>query len=173
MDDDTTFVLLKPDALERNLVGACISRLESAGLRIRLGHLLDADNGRAEYHYPTDATWLTQLGSTVLAALGPDRPRTLDGRTSPIEIGTLVRVWLCEYLKRGPTISLSLVGPCAVLTARRVIGAGGNARPGTIRGDLGIDTIAIAMKEGRALQNLVHSSDCLEEVIREHQLWFG
>lgn len=173
MDDDTTFVLLKPDALERNLVGVCISRLEAAGLRIQRLHLLDAANGRAEHHYPTDDRWLTQLGSTVLAALGHDRPRTLNGRDTPIEIGTLVRVWLCEYLNRGPTVSLSMACDSAVLTARRVIGAGRYAGPGTIRSDLGRDTIPGAIAEGRALQNLVHSSDCPAEAAREQDLWFA
>jgi nucleoside-diphosphate kinase len=54
---------------------------------------------------------------------------------------------------------------------------GGNdpssAQPGTIRADLGRDSMARARAEGRLLENLVHTSDNAEACSRDFGTWFG
>ena len=48
---ERTLVLLKPDALQRNLVGPIITRLEQRGLTIIGLKLLQMDNALASKHY--------------------------------------------------------------------------------------------------------------------------
>ena len=46
-----TLVLLKPDAVERKLVGEIISRLEKRGLKIVAMKMMRVDDGLAKRHY--------------------------------------------------------------------------------------------------------------------------
>ena len=48
---ERTLVLLKPDAVQRGLVGAVISRLESRGLKIVAMKMLQMDRDMAARHY--------------------------------------------------------------------------------------------------------------------------
>ncbi|MAH42498.1 hypothetical protein CL614_02115 [archaeon] len=47
-----------------------------------------------------------------------------------------------------------------------------SADKGTLRGDLGQDSILQANKEGRPVRNLVHASGNPEEAAKEIKLWF-
>ena len=46
-----TFVMCKPDAVERGLVGEIVSRIERKGLRLVAAELRTADQALAEAHY--------------------------------------------------------------------------------------------------------------------------
>ena len=46
-----SLVLIKPDAMERNLAGAIITRLEGLGLRLAALRMLHMDSELAERHY--------------------------------------------------------------------------------------------------------------------------
>lgn len=48
---ERTLVLIKPDGVQRGLVGAVISRLESRGLKIVAMKMLHMDQAMAERHY--------------------------------------------------------------------------------------------------------------------------
>jgi nucleoside-diphosphate kinase len=48
---DRTLILIKPDAMERNLGGAILARLEAAGLRIVALKTLKVDESLARKHY--------------------------------------------------------------------------------------------------------------------------
>jgi nucleoside-diphosphate kinase len=48
---DRTLVLVKPDAMERNLGGAILARLEAAGLKIVALKMLQVDETLANKHY--------------------------------------------------------------------------------------------------------------------------
>lgn len=48
---EKTFVMLKPDALQRNLIGEIISRLEKRGLKIVAMKMIKMDKEMAEEHY--------------------------------------------------------------------------------------------------------------------------
>jgi nucleoside-diphosphate kinase len=50
-----TFVMCKPDAVERGLVGEIVSRIERKGLRLVAGELRSADKALAEAHYAEHA----------------------------------------------------------------------------------------------------------------------
>jgi nucleoside-diphosphate kinase len=50
-----TFVMCKPDAVERGLVGEIVSRIERKGLRLVSAELRTADQALAEEHYAEHA----------------------------------------------------------------------------------------------------------------------
>ena len=72
---------------------------------------------------------------------------------------------LIKFITSGPVVAAIVEGPRAVAAFRQL--AGGTdpvekATPGTIRGDLGLETQS----------NLVHGSDSPESAAREIALWF-
>lgn len=91
-----TLVLLKPDAVERGLVGAVLSRFEQKGLRIVAMELRTLDSATLDRHYEEhlDKGFYPELkafmgrGPVVSRALeGPDDTweivRTMMGTTNP------------------------------------------------------------------------------------------
>ena len=51
MAEQTSLILIKPDAVQRGLMGEIISRFERKGLTIVGMRLLTADSAKAEAHY--------------------------------------------------------------------------------------------------------------------------
>jgi len=131
---DRTLILVKPDAFERGLTGEIIARFERKGLRIAALRQTTMETELAERHY----------------AEHTDKPF----------FGELV-----EFITSGPLVAMVLEGEQAVAAARQVIGATNplEASPGSIRGDLAIETGT----------NLVHGSDSDESAVREIELFFG
>lgn len=92
-----TFIMCKPDAVERGLVGEIISRIERKGFRIVRMELRDVDRALAESHYdehrekPFFGELVEFITSGPLVAMvveGPDAiaaMRGLMGATNPIE----------------------------------------------------------------------------------------
>jgi nucleoside-diphosphate kinase len=52
---ERTLVLIKPDAMQRQLAGEILARFERRGLVVREGKLLTVDRGLAETHYAEHA----------------------------------------------------------------------------------------------------------------------
>lgn len=149
MPVESTFALIKPEAVGEGLVGEIIGRFERAGLRLSAMRLLIPSRALAGQHYDEEI----------------ER-----------KYGREVREWLLDYLAEGPVVVLVLSGPRAVQTARSL--AGEAACPtmcavGTIRADLSRDTREQANMMGRALRNAIHTSDSPEAALRETAIWFG
>jgi nucleoside-diphosphate kinase len=129
-----TLVLCKPDAVERSLVGEIVSRLERKGLRIVAMDLRRIDEELAGRHYD-------------------------EHRDKPF-FGELV-----SFITSGPLVAMVVEGgPDTWKVVRTMIGATNprEAAPGTIRGDLALETS----------ENLVHGSDAPESAAREIALFF-
>jgi len=143
---EKTLVLIKPDALERGLVGEIVRRFESAGLRVRNIRWARLSGALIEQHY---------------ADLKSKNPRAFDRNT--------------RYLAEKHAVALLLAGVNAVGKVRVIIGPTdpAGAPPGTIRGDLSSDSIVFADSQDRGLNNLVHAADSLDSAAREISLWFG
>lgn len=162
---EETFVLLKPDAIERHLIGSIIKRYEEAGLEI-----LDIQLHRRVReeliirHYP----------DSMAGAIGRKARTAIEGITDPVVYGLEVLRWLRRYVTRGPVIALKIGGEEAIKTVRRVTGFTdpSTAKNGTIRGDFGIDSLKKSTEEKRSCENLVHASGNREEAKAELALWF-
>jgi nucleoside-diphosphate kinase len=175
---ERTLVLVKPDGIERNLVGEIIRRYESQGLKIVAMKMVKVSRDFAEKHYQASDQQISGMGNKTLnAARDSNRMgevKTIFGTEDPKKIGTLLREWLVKYLVSSPVIALVLEGDNAVEHVRKITGFTdpSKAEKGTLRGDLGKDAIIWANNERRATKNLVHASGNLDEAKVEVALWF-
>lgn len=130
---ERTLILIKPDAVQRGLIGRIIDRYEQRGLRIVGLKLMQADRALAEQHYAIHAE----------KAFFPG---------------------LVEFITSSPLVAMVLEGTNAIDVCRAVNGATRphEAAPGSIRGDLALETG----------MNLVHASDGPETAATELALWF-
>jgi len=173
---ERTLVFLKPDGVQRGLVGEVIGRFERAGLRLVGMKMLWPDRTLLDRHYPKDENFLKTVGGKTkeaFAAYGLD-VRKETGTDDPEEIGRQVRGWLIEYVGSGPVVAFVLEGIHAVSVVRKLVGdtLPYRAAPGTIRGDLSIDSPTVANLMKRPVRNLIHASGSLEEAGVEIPLWF-
>ncbi|KAM1397614.1 hypothetical protein ACFX2I_015169 [Malus domestica] len=130
---DETYIMVKPDGVQRGLVGEIISRFEKKGFKLTGLKLFQCPQDLAEEHY-----------------------KDLKGKSFFPK--------LIEYIVSGPVVCMAWEGVGVVAAVRKLIGATNplQAEPGTIRGDLAVQT-------GR---NVVHGSDSPENGKREIALWF-
>ena len=162
---EETFVLLKPDALERRLVGRIVARLEDACLDILdVSYVGKIDDDLIRRHYPDSMA--LDLGKKAQTAVG--------GIVDPEAHGRVVLQRLRRYVMRGPIIAFRIGGDDAISVVRKVTGYTDPAlaEKGTIRGDFGVDSLKRSTEEGRACENLVHASGNREEARSELALWF-
>ena len=175
---EKTLVLIKPDGVERGLIGEIISRFERKGLKIVGVKMISASDELVARHYPDSRTeFLKGMGEKTLKVYQDyDRdPKEVFGTLEPLEIGRKINTWNIDFFTSGPVVAVLLEGRHAVENARAVAGATmpNAAIPGTIRGDLASDSAAYANPEKRAVQNLVHVSGSPEEAKYEEDIWFS
>jgi nucleoside-diphosphate kinase len=173
-----TFCIIKPDGVKRNLTGQILSRLERTGLKIVALNMQLATKEQVREHYPVnDSAWVERIGDKGLStfeSLGLN-PIEFLGTNDKKEIGEKVVESLIDYMTSGPVICLVVEGIQAVEVVRKLAGhtLPFKAETGTIRGDFSADSPAVANVEGRAIHNLFHASETVEEADKEIQLWFG
>ncbi|MES2210879.1 MAG: nucleoside-diphosphate kinase [Chloroflexota bacterium] len=131
---ERTLVLVKPDGVQRLLAGRILARYEERGLRLVGLKLMTVSRELAERHYAVHA----------------ERPFFRG---------------LVDFITSGPLVAAVLEGPNAIAVVRAMNGATRphEAAPGTIRGDLALETA----------QNLVHASDGADTAAAEISLWFS
>lgn len=168
---EQTLVLIKPDGIQRALVGEIISRFEKCGLKIVAVKMDYADKERAGKHYIDDEAWLNEVGKKSIESYAK---KGITMKESAKQIGLKVRQYLIDFLSMSPIIALVIEGHNAVSHVRKIVGSTspGDAIPGTIRGDYSFDTYTLSDKSNRTIQNLVHASGTPEEAKREIQIWF-
>lgn len=176
---ERTLVLIKPDGVERGLVGEIISRFEKAGLKIIGLGIVKPKKDIIDRHYPKNNTWIENLGNNFIKScqennLKFDLKKDL-GVDNVYQLGLLVRKWLIEFMCSGPIVKIALEGNHAVEVVRKIVGPTlpYKAPPGTIRGDFSIDSPIVANLEKRALKNLIHASGSIKEAEYELKIWFN
>ncbi|MFD8965094.1 nucleoside-diphosphate kinase [Streptomyces sp. NPDC059568] len=150
--DRWAVILCKPDAVERNLVDAVLERIAATGVAVTARRVLTAQAWQAHVHYwdlLVDTDWF------------PDRdiPACLDAM----------------YADRPVAVALAHGEPGFHNRLRQLLGHFDptHAARGTIRGDLGDDSLAAALVERRLVRNLVHTSDDPDAARRDFGTWFG
>ncbi|MBI4173329.1 MAG: nucleoside-diphosphate kinase [Candidatus Aenigmarchaeota archaeon] len=163
---ERTLIVIKPDGPQRNLVGEIISRYERAGLKIKALKMLTATKSLVEKHYPVEKSYLVELGKKS--------EKAGDKITDYEAQGRMIVTGLRDYITSGPVVAMVAEGDNAIQRVREITGYTdpSSAKPGTIRGDLGEDSIIAANKDKRPVKNLVHASGNPEEAQREIGLWF-
>lgn len=177
MINQQTLVLIKPDAMERNLAGQIISRFQRVGLKIVQCKLVTADKRLAEAHYPVTEEWLNKVGNNTISdceKYGIDVKDSM-GTDDPIKIGKMVHGWNQSYLTSAPVLAIVFEGVHAIEVVRKLCGSTLPllAAPGTIRGDYSSASAISENMNKSSIRNLVHASGDPEEAEREIKLWFG
>ena len=145
---ETTLVLLKPDTVDRGLVGEIIQRFEKVGLKIAGVKMVQPGKEIAEKHYTED---LAQRK------------------------GEHVRKMMIDLLVSGPVVAVALEGIEAVELVRKMVGTTEpkSAAPGTIRGDYSHISYKHADEKGVGINNLIHASATVDEAKTELAVWFS
>jgi nucleoside-diphosphate kinase len=174
---EQSLVVIKPDGMERGLIGDIIHRFERVGLRVVNAKMVEVTRELAETHYPVTDEWLSKVGNNTLSDCQKyevDAQETM-GTTDPLEIGKLVHEWNVSYLMQKPVLALVIEGVHAIEVIRKLCGSTLPllAAPGTIRGDYSSASALSGNVNQQSIQNLIHASGERDEAEREIELWFG
>lgn len=169
---ERTLVLVKPDGVQRGLIGEIITRFEKKGLKIIAMKMVWPDTEMAEKHYDMPESDKILLGERTIASY---KEKGLEMKKTPIEIAEGVQKRLVHYLTTGPVVAMVIEGAHAIQNVRKIRGATNPlaADVGTITADYTIDSYFLSDPDDRAIRNLVHASGSYEEALREIGLWFS
>lgn len=143
MSIQQTLVLLKPDAVQRGLIGQIITRFENAGIKMIAAKLIWIDSEFSKKHYEEHVEKEFYKGLEEMITEGPVFAMVLEG----IEIVEIVRKMAGETEPKSAT-------------------------PGTIRADFAQHSYKYADQKGIGIKNLIHASATEEEAKKEIKLWF-
>ena len=145
-----TFILIKPDAIERHLGEEILDQLRASGLVVLRMKKVIVTQAQIIAHYQDviDRLKLDYIEQAIIDEFDQK----------------LVWIIVATHPKGNP-----------IETVRNMIGPTDPAKAEdfTIRGQYGRDTMELSMKEHRMLKNLIHASDSPESVEREILIWFG
>jgi nucleoside-diphosphate kinase len=170
--NERTFVIIKPDGVQRSLIGEIIQRFERVGLKIVGLKFAVPDADKVKKHYTLDPEWKRKVGERAIGAY--EKKGQTPPSTDPIKIGDMVLERLVTYMTSGPVVMMSLQGGHSVELVRKIVG-GTEPRTsdvGTIRGDYVLDSYFMSDTDDRAVRNLIHASGSVEEAEQELKLWF-
>ena len=172
---ERTFVILKPDAVQRGLVGDIIKRFERIGLKI-VGMKMHMVNEETLWaHYNKDDAWYLKKGTNI-AENKKKLGMVVD--KEPIEYGKDIIRAMVHYMCASPVVSLVIEGNGAQAVVKRLVGSTepATADTGTIRGDYSLDSYYLCDTDGsRGMRNLIHCTDRADgegAYEREVNLWF-
>ncbi len=169
---ERTLILIKPDGIQRTLIGEIIKRYERAGLKLVGMKMLVPTAEHIEKHYTLDPEWRRITGEKTIASYVKkgETPWTMD----PLEVTRVVLENLKRFMTSGPVVAMVWEGVHVVEIGRKITG-GTEPRSsdvGTIRGDFVIDSYAISDTDKRSVRNLVHASGSVKEAEMEIKHWF-
>jgi nucleoside-diphosphate kinase len=169
---EKTLIIIKPDGVQRNLIGEIVTRLEKAGLKLVAMKMMTSDVEMIKKHYTLDPEWMRLVGEKSIKGL-------LDKGIEPISRDPMVIAQsvidrLSKYLTSGPIIPMIWQGGHAVSVVRKIVGSTEPVMSdvGTIRGDFVLDSYQMAMDDERCVRNLIHASGTVDEAVNEIKLWF-
>lgn len=174
---ERTLVFIKPDGIQRGIVGEIVSRFEKVGLKIVGAKLFVPSKELANRHYPKERTeFIEGIGKNTLKGYKEQgiNVKKQFGHEDPHKIGLEVHGWLVDSITSSPVLAMVLEGPHAIAVVRKICGVTtpSEAQPGTIRGDYSFDSAAYANKALRPMRNIIHASGNKEEAEFEIGLWF-
>ncbi len=168
---ERTFVMVKPDGVQRGLVGEIIKRLERVGLKITALKMVIPTEEQCWTHYNKDDAWFMKKGERTIS----DRQSLgLPVDKDAMEYGKDIIRALVKFMTSGPVVAMVLSGNQAVGIVTKLVGGTEplTSDVGTIRGDFTLDSYNLSSQDERAVRNLIHCSDKPEEAEREMQIWF-
>jgi nucleoside-diphosphate kinase len=170
---ERTLVIIKPDGVQRSLVGEIVKRYERVGLKLVAIKMMVSTAEQIEKHYTLDPTWRQRNGEKSIKGYKDKglTPPTED----PLEMSAMTLEKLKKYLSSGPVIPMIWQGLHAVEIIRKLTGGTEplTSDVGTIRGDFVLDSYKISDDDNRAVRNIIHASGSVEEAEMEIKHWFS
>jgi nucleoside-diphosphate kinase len=169
---ERTFVILKPDTLQRSLAGEVVKRFEQTGLKCTAMKMFMADEARLLKHYNKSEEWFLKKGTNIVEDL---KAQGLPVEKEAIEYGRDIIRTVVKYMMAGPIVAMVWEGNQAVAVIKKIVGTTepSTSDVGTLRGDFTIDSYSHASYENRAVRNLIHCSDVVPEAEPEIAIWFA
>lgn len=169
---EQTLVIIKPDAIQRTLIGEIIHRYERVGLKLVAMKMMVPTAELIEKHYTLDPEWRRITGEKTIRGY---RDKGMNPPTEdPYEITGILLGRLVKYMTAGPVIAMVLQGSHAVSIVRKITGGTEplTSDVGSIRGDYVMDSYQMTDSDGRSIRNLVHASGSVKEADDEIKHWF-
>ncbi len=168
--EERTFVMFKPDTVQRSLMGEVIKRFELTGLKCTAMKMFRADEERLINHYNKDDAWFLKKGNGIVEDL---KAQGLPVTKEPIEYGKDIIRANAKFMMSAPVVAMVWEGNQAVAVIKKIVGSTEPATSdvGTLRGDYTVDSYSHAAYENRAVRNLIHCSDMVSEAEREIAIW--
>lgn len=171
MHKERTLVIIKPDGVQRGLLGEIVSRFERTGLKFTAFKFLVATPEQCVEHYHKDEEWFLKKGNRIIEDL---KNQNLPVDRTALEYGKSIIDANVKFMTAGPVLAFVLEGNQSVAIVKKLVGSTEpvTSDVGTIRGDLTVDSYAHSALQDRAVRNLIHCSDAPEEAEREIKVWF-
>ncbi|MBU4479996.1 nucleoside-diphosphate kinase [Patescibacteria group bacterium] len=173
LNKERTLVIVKPDGVQRSLVGEIIKRYERLGLKLVAMKMATPNKEQIEKHYTLDPEWRRITGEKTIESYKKkgQQPPSED----PLKITAIILETLKKYMTSGPVVVMVWQGAHAVKISRKIVGGTEplTSDVGTIRGDFVLDSYQMADTDGRAVRNLIHASGSPEEAENEIKHWFN
>lgn len=168
---ERTLVIIKPDGVQRSLVGEIISRFERTGLKFTGFKFLVPTREQLLTHYNKDEAWFEKKGNRIIEDL---KSHGLPVEKEAMEYGRGIIETIITYMTAAPVLAMVIEGNQAVAIITKITGTTepSSSDVGTIRGDFTLDSYGHSSLENRAVRNLIHCSESPEEAERELKVWF-
>jgi nucleoside-diphosphate kinase len=169
---ERTLVIIKPDGIQRSLIGEIISRFERVGLKMTAMKMMVPNAELIEKHYTLDPEWKMKTG--LKSIKGYTDKGLIPPETDPIKVTDKVLKNLVKYMTSGPVIVMVWQGAHVVEMVRKIVGSTEprTSDVGTIRGDYVLDSYLMSDIDKRSVRNLVHASGSVKEAEDEILHWF-
>lgn len=171
LQSEKTLVLLKPDTVQRNLIGEIISRFERVGVKIVALKFLIPTKKQAYEHYVKNEAEIVALGQRSIEG---QKKSGIEVKEDPKIQGQKIINKLVRFLSSSPVVAIVLEGNQAIAVTRKLVGSTEplQSAVGTVRGDYTVDSYALADNGDRAVRNLVHASSSQFDSEYEIKVWF-
>ncbi len=170
---ERTLVIIKPDGVQRSLIGEIIKRYEQIGLKLVGIKMIIPTVEMIEQHYTLDPNWRKVTGEKTIKGYKDKglKPPSED----PLEITAIILNNLKKYMTSGPVIAMIWQGAHVVEIVRKLTGGTEplTSDVGTIRGDFVLDSYQMSDTDDRAVRNVIHASGSTEEAEQEIKHWFS
>jgi nucleoside-diphosphate kinase len=168
--NERTVIFIKPESIQRHLMGEFINRFERRGLKMVACKLIAPTAEQVGRHYPDDESWLVPTGEKALKSY---QDKGVDPGLTAVELAQQVRKRLIEHFADRPLLVTVWEGPHAVAMGRKTAGVTNCllADVGSIRGDYSMESYDLADALERPIHTLVHASGSVEEAENEMKIW--
>ncbi len=171
MKTERTLVIIKPDGVQRGLMGEIIRRIEQTGLKFVAFKFLVPTEEQCWTHYNKADAWFEEKGARIMKN---KQELGLPVEKTAREYGQDIIRNNVKFFTSGPLLAMVVEGNKSVGVVKKLVGTTEplTSDVGTIRGDLTIDSYDLAELDGRPVRNLVHCTDDPKESDREISIWF-